>query len=169
MLIYGAEAQKNFNYNVDELANEGFGSAINVDVKNNQKVTGNTGYFKGSRAVYDNSILLQFRFSFGKLVLSENAKVVISYVDSRGNLVSSETLLSEVETSGSAYLVSIESLDPADCRCDIQVSIVDNGETLVTVIDSLASYAARTNANVALAMVQYGDAARAYLAEKNNK
>jgi hypothetical protein len=175
LLKYGAEAQTYFGYREDNLANADVGDiGINVEVENNQKISDiGAEYFVASRAIYADNIVLEFKFNFGRNnTISENAVAIVSYVDSTGVKHKKEIKLSDITNASGSSVVSVDTLKPADCRQDVTVSIVDGDEILVTVTDSLASYAARVkakgmaSANLALAMVQYGDAAKEYLASK---
>ena len=173
MLNYGAEAQKYWHYNKNDLANaqltsqqKGYATA-NVTTHNNQ--TAGAGYL-GAALTLENQILLDFVFQGMDY---QNFTAVVSYTDHYGNEKTASIPGSafKVYQTGASYYVSVDTLVVADWQ-QVVTCTVKNGETVVaSVSDSIESYIHRqlekeTLTDIVGAIAKFGQSANAYFHQK---
>ena len=142
MLNYGAAAQKFFNYNSGDLANnkltdEQKNLATSNATANDKRIEG-ANFLKSNLDLVD-SIHLMMAFKD----VDQTMKAVISYTDHYGNKTNVEVDGKDFELNNGAYVISINSIVVADARQLIKCEIFD-GETVVAeCTDSIESYVAR--------------------------
>ncbi len=162
MLNYGAEAQKQFGYDTEHLANafltqeQQAMATQTVEVENKQ--VGGENFFM-SRLVLESRIQLQFGFQN----IDTDCYAVYTYAKHTGVVVEETTPV--VAVGGSIYGVFVEDLDAADGRALVTVTVYNaDGEEVAYAADSVESYVAR-NSSVAIneAIMKYCDAANAAL------
>ena len=168
MLNYGAAAQVQFTYNVDDLANALLSdeqkalATGEISYENTRVATAN---FVGTNFDLENSILLNYYFNN----ITTDMKARVTFTDFRG--VEHEVIIdgSEFIKNGSAYQINISETVVADGRCGITCEILD-GETVVeSVTDSMESYVARVAADYPhlVEMLKFSDSASEYLLNRN--
>ncbi len=162
MLNYGAEAQKQFSYDTENLVNavlteEQQAMATQSVTVENRQVSGDNFYM--SRLVLESRIQLQFGFTG----IDEDCYAEYSYMSHTG--VQKTGTVPIVKVGGSIYGAFIEDQDAADGRNLVTVKVYDaDGEEVASAADSVEGYVAR-NSTVAinLAIMKYCDAANAAL------
>ena len=169
MLNYGAAAQTNASYNLENLANglltdaqKAYATA-SVSYENNMTFTSEGKYLANVHMLSN----IQFMMAFSGIDTS--MKAVVTYTKWNGAAKEITIDGSEFVQNGSYYVITIEETVIADGRQDINCKIVDSeGNTVAEVTDSMASYAARTTKNPELyeAIMKFSDSAKAYLSNK---
>ena len=175
MLNYGAAAQINFNYGVEEL--------VNAELTDEQKALGTQGT---PEAVSNNKVegtggIMQTSVSLQSKVILYVTAMYTSNADSNLEFVVKDALTGTVLDTFAPSLVmargvqgSYSNVGAAQMRDLLTIELYDNG-TLVskTVIWSIEGYVAETReatassealVNIVNAMLVYGDSAAAYLA-----
>lgn len=165
MLNYGAAAQKNFNYNIDDLANNELTeahkeySAGKVQMEDNRV---SAGAFVGTSLTLESNIMMNFYF--GTVPADyERLYAEVTYTDHYGKekecKVNGEDF---IKYNATTWGVTVDTLVVADCRQPVTVKVYDDsGEMLAFATDSVESYAARRGENDALsvAIMTFADAA----------
>ncbi len=161
MLNYGAEAQKQFGYDTEHLANafltedQQAMATQTVEVENKQ--VGGENFFM-SRLVLESRIQLQFGFHN----IDTDCYAVYTYTKHTG--VEVEETAPVVAVGGSIYGVFVEDLDAADGRALVTVTVYNaDGEEVASAADSVESYVARNGGTINEAIMKYCDAANAAL------
>lgn len=147
MLNYGAAAQKQFGYAVDDLANTGMTPAqkacatqnFSMDQFSNNASKGSG--FMGSNLTLESSISLNFYFDPSLVDNTMTARV--SYTDHNGKAVSYEIPGSKFTVlSGYGYYgVEVATMAAADARRMVTVEILDGGNVVAKGSTSVESYA----------------------------
>ena len=181
ILNYGTEAQKIFGYAVDNLSNadltdeqRAWASEAREYQKNYQK-TWTEGYENkismATKVVLGNNIELQFGFIISEEIeLSENARLVVTYIDHNGNAERKEFSVDNYK--GRIVVASIDSLNALDAGIVITCSLIDGDMTYASVTNSVESYVAGLSADkvgVGIALMKYCDSAVAYFNEQKSK
>jgi len=158
MLNYGAAAQLQFNYKVDDLANswmteeqkaKASASVSMTDIRETAE-----GY-QGATLELESNIVLNFYYS--KEYIGKTA--TISYTDHYGNDYNYDVV---VEANGGLGKVSVDKLVISDCSVKVTVTI--DG---VSVTDSVESYCARMQSELPLGepLMKFATSARAFFAK----
>ena len=166
MLNYGAAAQQNFKYNIDDLANnqltaeqKAYGTKTAAPTTNNRVKDIN---YKGTRLVLESRIQMQVAFTG----LDRTMYAQYTYRDHNNKVQIVTVAGSEfIEVSG-LYGIELSKLVYADARQIVTVQIYNSqGALLSTVQDSIESYVNRSGATDPLfdALMKFTDSAKAYL------
>ena len=166
MLNYGAAAQQNFKYNIDDLANnqltaeqKAYGTKTAAPTTNNLVKDIN---YKGTRLVLESRIQMQVAFTG----LDRTMYAQYTYRDHNDKVQIVTVAGSEfIEVSG-LYGIELNKLVYADARQIVTVQIYNSQGALVsTVQDSIESYVNRSGATDPLfdALMKFTDSAKAYL------
>jgi hypothetical protein len=162
MLNYGAEAQKHFKYNDQDLANALLSEAQKalatkeVSCINSQVKGAN---FYGTNLSLEDKIVLNLHFKN----IKEGYTAEVSFTDYRGNVKTFEKALRAY--AGSTKRVAVDELVLADAGSLVTVTVyTENGAVHGTVTDSIESYVARTGDNALnTAIMKFATSAKAYL------
>ena len=161
LLNYGAAAQKFFGYCADMLVNEGLtaeqkGWATQSDVEvSDNRVKGDN--FFGTNLSLENVVLMQFAF---KVTPVDGMYAEVTYTNYRG-VAKTETLA--VENNNGYAMVSVNSLAFADYETMVTCTLYNaDGTVAGSATDSMASYAARANNELADALMKFCASAYAY-------
>jgi hypothetical protein len=162
MLNYGAEAQKYFGYNTEDLANGLLTDAQKALATEsvtcqNKQVKGKNFY--GTNLALEDRILLNM--AFGNCQEGYTAKVI--FTDYLGAVKTVNKQLAPV--SGNIYMVSVDDIVLADAFSPVTVTVYDaDGNVHGTATDSVESYIARTNkGEINEAIMKFAYSAREYL------
>lgn len=156
MLNYGAAAQKEFDYAVNNLANAALTAAqkalATAEMKPVESITHGEKWTTGTLNLEDN---LKFTICLSELEAGQYVRV--NYVGHKGN---HETVRVEGKTD-----ILIENLVAADARSSITITICNADGTEASVVkDSVASAVGRSNGNELLkAYLKFADSAYTYL------
>ena len=142
MLNYGAAAQKFFNYNTENLANallsdEQKGFATAEVTAEDKRVKGEK--YVGSMLKLENSVQLVLVFEG----LTEDMVAMVTYEGQSEPMILDSSKF--VYNSNGQVAIVIDTLEPADASKVVTCMIVDGGEVISTVSDSIESYVARVN------------------------
>ena len=163
MLNYGSFAQDQFDdYNINDLANANIEdyqkyASSKPTVQNNQTVQG-SGYLGGSLTLVNN-ITLSMAFRN----ISQDTVAHISYTDHYGNEHTYVIESSDYELNSGACVINVKNLAVADGRTLVTCKIMRGDEVVVTVTDSMESYAARKpGVLVASELMKFADSSYNY-------
>ena len=179
MLNYGAAAQIFFGYDVEHLANS--------DLTDEQKAYGTADARQYSDEMYskvyaegysfealntltlESNVQIKIRLDLTNVELSDNAKVLVSYVDHKGITVSKEVSLADY--NGGYVYVSCDTLTALDHNAKVTFQLVDGESALYTFTTSVEAFTARLSADnnkvdICTALMKYCDSAETYF--KNN-
>ena len=163
MLNYGSFAQDQFDeYNINDLANANIEdyqkyASSKPTVQNNQTVQG-SGYLGGSLTLVNN-ITLSMAFRN----ISQDTVAHISYTDHYGNEHTYVIESSDNELNSGACVINVKNLAVADGRTLVTCKIMRGDEVVVTVTDSMESYAARKpGVLVASELMKFADSSYNY-------
>ena len=174
MLNYGAEAQKYFGYATDKL--------VNADLTEDQQAYASEAreysdeayakvyadgyaFSAGHTLSLEYNVQLKLGMDIRALNLSEDAKIVVSYVDYSGKTVV-KTVDVEGYKSGIVY-VTCDTLTAMDREAQVKFELIDGEDVIFTFANSVEGYTARLGAesnesNICGALMKYCDAAAAY-------
>ena len=143
MLNYGAAAQKFFNYNTENLANallsdEQKGFATAEVTAEDKRVKGEK--YVGSMLKLENTVQLVLVFEG----LTEDMVAMVTYEGQSEPMILDSSKFVYNNSNGQVAIV-IDTLEPADASKVVTCMIVDGGEVISTVSDSIESYIARVN------------------------
>ena len=176
LLDYGAEAQKYFGFETDDLANKNLTDAdlaqldelkekIGVYRADKRTVNDPEGLYAASSCVLGSSQALRFYLNLPES-RTDRASLRFrvhydSYRDERHVAEWSFAELNATETEG-VYFLEVPELRAADVLTNVTLTVEKNGSALARVTDSVASYCARVQleqpetAGLADALIVYG-------------
>ena len=162
MLNYGAAAQTQFKYNLDNLANanigdyQQYGTAADAVCANNQVKGDNV---RGASVSLENNIVMNVYFT------NQTADMTAEVTFKNHAGTDMTVVLTSVDTSN-GYCFQIDNLAVADMRTMVTITCKDaDGNVYGTLTDSVEGYVARTGATKAInqAIMKFSDSAYAYL------
>ena len=174
MLNYGAEAQKYFEYAVDNLVNADLTEEQQAFASEAREYSGEAyekvyadGYAFTARhtLTLEYNIQLKLGMDLRALDLGDDAKIVVSYVDVNGNTVT-KTVSVENYKSAPVY-VSCDTLTAIDREAQVKFELIDGENVIFTFANSVEGYTARLEAeseetSICGALMKYCDSAVAY-------
>jgi hypothetical protein len=169
MLNYGAEAQKYFTYNTDDL--------VNADLSEEQKALASAeGIYTNKREAdeaYYNATNLRFESKINLLLrvkIPYGTYAVFSWTDHYGNAHSKRIENSEYATSSGMYVLELDELVVADARVMVTCTIYNNADDTVvtTIVDSCEGEVAGTSSTsevkaLYIAYMKFADSAYKYM------
>jgi len=165
MLNYGAAAQVEFKYDVDNLANsvitEEEQNAYGMSDRTYENQRQNDDAYYGTTLTLENQIV--FNIFYNGNYIPEGAYAVATFTNHKGEQME-EKVTSFATVAGYKY-ASFKSLVVADCSELITVTLYDaDGNVISTVTDSIEGYAARMTEVGPLydAIMKFADAAYQY-------
>ena len=169
MLNYGAAAQQQFGYGLNDLAN----STLTAEQQTwaTQSVTMEDGRVRGQN-YYGTNLNLASNISLGLFFrnVTRDMTAEVSYTNAVGEAKSFTVPGSAfIHYSGSIYRVLVNTLSVKDCGCLVTCSIKDaEGNTVATATDSVEGWVARNTTNTAIneAIMKFSVSAAAYEASK---
>jgi hypothetical protein len=161
MLNYGAEAQKNFGYNVDNLANDQLSEAqkaipafkdLNLVKTNNIPTTP----IKPASSGLNLGDVVYMQFLFAKNSVDANGKLVYQIAGEEAV----EIAVSDLEIySNNYYLINIP-IKAKYVRTDIAISFTTENYTMSCSVEGFApKYEGKATETLVAALMAYGDAA----------
>ena len=176
ILNYGAAAQTYFGYATDNLANseltadqQAYATAkreYSDEVYNKYVADGYSFRVMGTLTLESN-IQIKLGFDLSNVALSENAKIVVSYVAAKtGETITKVVNLSEVNTNEVVY-VTCDTLTARDHNQAVTYEIIDGETTIFSYTTSVECFVARLAAgnekvSICEALMKYCDSAEAY-------
>lgn len=178
MLNYGAQAQIFFGYATDKLANADLTDeqkAFASDAREYSDAMYSKTYADGydftiaNTLILENNIQLKAGFDLRSLDLSEDAKIVMTYVNVKGITVTTELSLKDYDYKNEVTLITCDGLTARDADVQITVELVDGENVIATFTNSVEGFVARLSetsekADVCTALMKYCDSAKAYFA-----
>lgn len=161
MLNYGTEAQHEFGYNEEDLANAIVGEYAEFasgDVDHaDSRIQGEN--YVGTSVVTKSRLILTFYFEN----ITRDTTAYISYTDHYGNAETLEVPGSEYYARGNLLGVDVTGMAVADGRCLVTCEVKDGDTVVASASDSIESYAHRNQSVVtAYKLLQFADSADAY-------
>ena len=174
MLNYGAEAQIFFGYAVDDLANADLtdeqkayaSEAREYSDEAYEKVYADGYAFSAGHTLsLEYNVQLKLGMDIRALDLSDDAKIVVSYVAYNGKTVT-KTVSVEGYKSGIIY-VTCDTLTAMDREAQVKFELIDGENVIFTFANSVEGYTARLGAesnesDICGALMKYCDSAVAY-------
>ena len=169
MLNYGAEAQKKFKYNVDDLANNQLTA---------EQLANGTQTVELQKELTINhmasQLILESNISFWIAIrnLTNTMSATIEFTDHYGNAKCEEIAGSDFGISGTVKYIASKKIAIADARQVLTITVYNaDGTVFVQTQDSIADYLARsieTNASKDLyyAIMKFADSAKEFLHTK---
>ncbi len=173
MLNYGAAAQDYFNdYNITKLANADFDTEFvtKEDPTVVNSLNASNDNFVGSSIVLSSNI--DYRMAFKKS-MGDITKATIEFTNHYDKPVSYELTKDNIIEEGDFYIVIIDKVVVADARQLITVKLYNGDTELVSVVDSIESYARRMQDRndpftpTIMEFMKFADAADAYFDSLN--
>ena len=158
LLNYGAEAQKYFSYNLDNLANEGIDQTLASEEKACTDNRINGDYLIGSRLILESNIILDFAFAKG----TGATKAVVTFANHRNAAQSIEIAASEFGSNNGYPVISVDDLVVADGRMVVTCTLYNGEEVIGEAKDSIESYVARDGSELSKALMKFSDSAYAF-------
>ena len=176
ILNYGAEAQIFFNYATDKLANADLtdeqkalaSSAREYSADDYSKVYADGYSFQaGHTLTLEYNIQLKAGMDLRYTDLSDDAKIVISYVNYDGKTITKTVNLKDTDYKTNILYVSCDTLTARDAAAQVKFELIDGDAVIYTFTNSVESFTARSSASdsdLALceALMKYCDSASAY-------
>ena len=171
MLDYGAAAQKQFAYSVDDPANKNVTDLLphlneipaeKLIREDHRSVTGDASLYYGTAAVLGENMHLKFYLKSAEPVTAE-----LRYTDYKGE---THTVTRSPESAGTGYwAVTLTDLVAADIDTEVTLKVSVGGVLKATVTDSISGYLERVKKDAdentvttAKAMLVFGVAAQEY-------
>ena len=176
ILNYGAEAQIFFNYATDKLANADLtdeqkalaSSAREYSADDYSKVYADGYSFQaGHTLTLEYNIQLKAGMDLRYTDISDDAKIVISYVNYEGKTITKTVNLKDTDYKTNILYVSCDTLTARDAAAQVKFELIDGDAVIYTFTNSVESFTARSSASdrdLALceALMKYCDSASAY-------
>ena len=151
MLHYGAQAQKAFGHNTDNLANAGIAAVQNVTVEN--KMEGERYY--GASLNLEDHVIFNFKFfaggvnaDYAVVTFADGSTKRVEFRDENGEYL--PEILERNSANVLLYVIKLDDIDLADVADDITCTIYwahgegeEDDEAIHTAKDSVLSYCAR--------------------------
>lgn len=178
MLNYGAQAQIFFGYATDKLANmdltdeqKAFASVARdySDAMYSKTYAEGYNFTIANTLILENNIQLKAGFDLRSLDLSEDAKIVMTYVNVKGITVTTELSLKDYDYKNEVTLITCDGLTARDADVQITFELVDGENVIAAFTNSVEGFVARLSetsekADVCTALMKYCDSAKAYFA-----
>ena len=176
ILNYGAEAQIFFNYATDKLANADLtdeqkalaSSVREYSADDYSKVYADGYSFQaGHTLTLEYNIQLKAGMDLRYTDISDDAKIVISYVNYEGKTITKTVNLKDTDYKTNILYVSCDTLTARDAAAQVKFELIDGDAVIYTFTNSVESFTARSSASdsdLALceALMKYCDSASAY-------
>ena len=169
MLNYGAEAQKQFKYDVANLANADLTAEEQELATKNVPLTAvpaeNVKEYAGTAPALNNNIRLSMYFNG----TSEGLHAVVTYNDHYNQPKTEAIRADKFDTSWDGhYGVNVDTLAVADFAQMVKIEVFKGEELVASATDSIANYAGRMNEQGGIyeAMVKFGTSSSVYFAQK---
>jgi len=167
MLDYGAAAQVTFSYGTNDLANnqltdeqKALGTATLEPLTNGQQ---KGDFYLGTRLVLKSRIQLQVAFAG----LTRDMYAIYTFTNNRGELQTERVEGSEFVDAGGVLGVEMNKLKYSTARAMVNVAVYyADGTIYGTASDSIEGYVqrnAKSDTDVAIALMKFADSAKAYL------
>jgi hypothetical protein len=121
----------------------------------------------GNTLSLEYNVQLKVGMDLTSVELSENAKIVVSYVNYEGDLVAKEVSLKDYNYGSEIVYVSCDTLTALDHNAQVKFEVIDGENVILSFANSVESFTARLSednakAGICTALMKYCDAAEAY-------